>query len=92
MPIFHDPHESPPWRTVSRRMSSDEARRGGELKLDRDVSPLSGLHLDDATSSGMIHEPASHESRPTSQDRNQLIERIKRVKSPLWQLRQDVSS
>ena len=92
MPIFHDPHESPPWRAVSHQMSSDEAKRGGELEFDRDVSPLGSLHLGDATSPGMIHQPASHQSRPASQDRNQLIERIKRVKSPLWQLRQDVSS
>ena len=92
MPIFHDPEDSPPGRTVSRQMSSDEAPKEGKMNFNDDVSPLGSLSLDKVMGSSVAYEHVSHEPRPTSRDRNGLIERIKRVKSPLWQFRQDVSS
>lgn len=88
MPIFHDPHESPPWRTVSRQMSSDEAQRG----FSHDVSPLGSFQPDEISGTSMASELVGHERKPQPHDRNELIERIKRVKSPIWQLRQDVSN
>ncbi|KZM27971.1 hypothetical protein ST47_g886 [Ascochyta rabiei] len=92
MPIFHDPHESPPQQSASRQMSSDKAQRGGESTPTHHVAPLDSLRAHGATGSGMICESASHETRPRSRDRNELMERIKRVKSPLWQLGQDQTS
>lgn len=89
MPIFHDPQDSPPWRTASRQMSSAEASKEGVTKLDEDITPMGSLSLDNMTFLSRAGEPTSHDIRPTSQDRNGLIERIKRVKSPLWQFRQD---
>lgn len=88
MPIFHDPHESPLWRTASRQMSSDGEQRG---EFEHDISPLGSLQLDNMPGTTARHEPVSPGLGPPSHDRNELIERIKRVKSPLWQFRQDVS-
>jgi hypothetical protein len=62
------------------------------MNFVQDVSPLGSLSLDRVVGPSTAHELVSHEPRPTSRDRNGLIERIKRVKSPLWQFRQDVSS
>ncbi|KAL1596741.1 hypothetical protein SLS59_007772 [Nothophoma quercina] len=59
------------------------------MNFNDDVSPLGSLSLDKVMGSSMVYEHVSHEPRPTSRDRNGLIERIKRVKSPLWQFRQD---
>jgi hypothetical protein len=73
-------------------MSSHEAAKEGTTNFSEAVSPLGSLSLGSILGSSMAHEPVSHEARPTSRDRNGLIERIKRVKSPLWQFRQDVSS
>jgi hypothetical protein len=73
-------------------MSSDEAQRGGNLNVNQHVSPLDSLELDEPIASNMMPQPVGLQSRPTSHDRNELIEKIKRVKSPLWQLHQDVSS
>ncbi|KAF2623273.1 hypothetical protein BU25DRAFT_442690 [Macroventuria anomochaeta] len=84
MPIFHDPQDSPPRRTASRQMSSDEAPKEGMTNFNEDASPLGSLSLESMMGSGTAHEPVSHGSRPTSRDRNGLMERIKRVKSPLW--------
>jgi hypothetical protein len=91
MPIFHDPQDSPPWRTLSRQMSSDEPQKEGTTDFSSDASSLGSLSLETVLHSGTAHESISFEARPTSRDRNGLIERIKRVKSPLWQFRQDVS-
>ena len=91
MPIFHDPQDSPPWRTTSRQMSSDDSLKEGTTNFSRDASSLGSLSLESVLGSGTAQESISHEARPTSRDRNRLIERIKRVKSPLWQFRQDVS-
>jgi hypothetical protein len=91
MPIFHDPQDSPPWRTTSRQMSSDEPHKEGTTNFSRDTSSLGSLSLESVLGSGTVQQSISHEARPTSGDRNGLIERIKRVKSPLWQFRQDVS-
>ncbi|KAH6629318.1 hypothetical protein C7974DRAFT_184602 [Boeremia exigua] len=91
MPIFHDPQGSPPGRTASRQMSSAEPPKEIMPNLD-DVTPMSGLSLESILRLGSADEPVGHDIRPTSRDRNGLIERIKRVKSPLWQFRQDNSS
>lgn len=79
-------------------MSSHEAQRDGNPDSGHHVSPVGSLHLADAMGPSIISHSVScdsqstpHDSRPTSHDRNELIERIKRVKSPLWQFRQDVS-
>ena len=73
-------------------MSSGEASQEGKTNFVQDLSPLGSLSLDGMVGCSTAHEIVSHESRPTSRDRNGLIERIKRVKSPLWQFRQDVSN
>ncbi len=91
MPIFHDPEDSPPWRTAPRHMSSAEATKD-EMPDVSHVTPMGSLSLGGIVALGRASEPVSDAARPTSRDRNGLIERIKRVKSPLWQFRQDVSS
>lgn len=73
-------------------MSSDAASKEGKVNSSEDISLLGSLSLDAMMGSSMAHEPVSHETRPDLHGRNGLIERIKRVKSPLWQFRQDVSS
>ncbi|KAJ8117208.1 hypothetical protein OPT61_g1547 [Boeremia exigua] len=90
MPIFHDPQESPPRRTASRQMSSAEANE--RMPDLGDVTPMGSLSLENIMGFTRADEPASDAPRPTSRDRNGLIERIKRVKSPLWQFRQDNGS
>ncbi|KAF1926942.1 uncharacterized protein M421DRAFT_6507 [Didymella exigua CBS 183.55] len=91
MPIFHDPHDSPPWRTASLQTSTDELPKE-PTNSSEDASSLGSLSLESILGSSATHEPVSQEARPTSRDRNGLIERIKRVKSPLWQFRQDISN
>lgn len=59
--------------------------------LSDDVTPMGTLSLENFMGFGRTDQPPTHGIRPTSQDRNGLIERIKRVQSPLWQFRQDVS-
>ncbi|KAJ4984210.1 hypothetical protein SVAN01_10318 [Stagonosporopsis vannaccii] len=89
MPIFHDPQDSPPWRPASRQMSSAEPPQERVANLDDDVTPVGSLSLDGKMVFISTDKPVSHDTRPTSRDRTGLIERIKRVKSPLWQFRQD---
>ena len=92
MPIFHDPQDSPLWRVASRRMSSaEEESNEDKPDSDVDVTPLGGLSLESVMGSSATQGQDSYAARPTSQDRNGLIERIKRVKSPLWQFYQNVS-
>ncbi|KAF9693416.1 hypothetical protein EKO04_008622 [Ascochyta lentis] len=70
-------------------MSPDEAQRGREVTPTHDILPQDSLRSHGVAGLGMVCEPAGHEPIPLSNDRNELIARIKRVKSPLWQLRQD---
>lgn len=90
MPIFHDPQDSLSWRPVVRQTSAEHAMED-TTDLACDVPSLGSLSMQSVLDSNAVLGPTGHESRPTSQDRNGLIERIKRVKSPLWQFRQDVS-
>lgn len=91
MPIFHDPQDSPSWRVASRQMSAEDESNEDKPDSDVDITPLGGLSLESVMGSTAMQEQASYATRPTSQDRNGLIERIKRVKSPLWQFYQNVS-
>lgn len=72
-------------------MSSAEPPQEVVANLDDDVTPMGSLSLERILGFTSTDEPVSQITRPTSRDRNGLIERIKRVKSPLWQFRQDVS-
>lgn len=91
MPIFHDPNDSPPWRTASRQMSSDEAQREERMNFNHNASPSSDFHVDRSITADLVPEHVSEQPRMTAHDRNDLIEKIKRVKSPLWHFRQGVS-
>lgn len=73
-------------------MSSDEPHKEGTANFSRDTSSLGSLSLERILGPSTAQESVGHQTRPTSRDRNGLIERIKRVKSPLWQFRQDVSN
>jgi hypothetical protein len=94
MPIFHDPHDSPP-RRPSSHLTSGGQRRAGTLDTDFDISLLENFQSEDSTGyetqADMIQESSSHGQKQSPFDRVDLIERLKRTKSPLWQQRPNVS-
>ncbi|KAF2996803.1 hypothetical protein E8E13_001270 [Curvularia kusanoi] len=73
-------------------MSSAEGSNEEVPNIDEDFTPLGILSLESVMAATAAHEQVSHVARPTSRDRNGLIDRIKRVKSPLWPFRQDAAS
>lgn len=95
MPIFHDPHESPPRRPSSRQVSSDAFQRDGTAGFGFDTRLTSGFHAGESVHSEMFPEndPESpyQARKPPMFDRMGLIERLKRSNSPSWPQRQGVS-
>ncbi|KAF2821118.1 hypothetical protein CC86DRAFT_303593 [Ophiobolus disseminans] len=82
MPIFHDPPDSPPRRPSSRQMSSTGQRPRTELNLSllHSMSPGECTELDAHDQTGSLAPYL--ERKPF--DRADLIERLKRTKSPTW--------
>jgi hypothetical protein len=94
MPIFHDPHESSLGRPSSDRAShvqreADAPTSYLDLSLPGSIS--SGIGSKHGTRAEMDYESSGHEQKQSAFDRVELIERLKRTKSPLWRPRQDVS-
>jgi hypothetical protein len=95
MPIFHDPHDSPPRRPSSRQTSSG-GQRGAESPIaGSDASLLDNMRPWDSDGRGaamnMNSDQRGSGRKQASFDRMELIERLKRTKSPPWQRDQDVS-
>lgn len=93
MPIFHDPYDSPPRQSSSRQTSF-----GGRTADSPSVEPDT-LQLDASKywcSAGLATQskmnPELHESdrKHINLGRVELIERLKRSKSPIWQQSLDV--
>lgn len=94
MPIFHDPHDSPPRRSSSRQMFHSEERRIENPRTEYDVSILEPENSIGRIEQDMLHGVESLESPypgRMSLNRVDLIERLKRTKSPVWQDHQNVS-
>ncbi|KAF1913010.1 hypothetical protein BDU57DRAFT_581447 [Ampelomyces quisqualis] len=88
MPIFHDPHDSPPRRLSSRQMSPVGRRGAKAPDLSSPTSLLQGLQPWDDCFRGAqpMVDPELQGSGQMqhSFDRMDLIERLKRTKSPVW--------
>lgn len=93
MPIFHDAHDSPPRWSPARQTTADEARRAGHQNFDANVSllniPSGHEHAGQERVSEMDSSASTREARTF--DRVELIERLKRTKSPQWQQQRKVS-
>lgn len=95
MPIFHDPHDSPP-RQASPRLTSFGGRRSEQSpETVPEVPSFHGEYSWDSYDS-QIRPSMESESRGSGPlqanlGRVELIERLKRTKSPSWQRSQDVS-
>ncbi|KAH7084198.1 hypothetical protein FB567DRAFT_561320 [Paraphoma chrysanthemicola] len=96
MPIFHDPHESPPRRPSPLQMPFGHQGRAGTSGSAFDMSMLDTLHSGDSTGpevqTNMELELPCSGRKPSTCDRVELIERLKRTKSPVWSQRQDHES
>lgn len=94
MPIFHDPHDSPPRRSSSRNMSPGGGRGATSPDLSSASSLLQGLQPRNGAFRGAqpVVNPELHGSGQMQHnfDRMDLIERLKRTKSPVWQQDQNV--
>jgi hypothetical protein len=95
MPIFHDPHDSPPRRPSSCQTSSG-GQRGAESPIPgSDASLLDNMRPWDSDGRGaamnMNSDQRGSGRKQANFDRMELIERLKRTKSPPWQRHQDVS-
>jgi hypothetical protein len=88
MPIFHGPHDSPPRLSSSRIMSPGGRRGATSPEPSSTKSTFQGLQSWDGTFRGTepIVNPELHGSRQMQHhfDRMDLIERLKRTKSPVW--------
>jgi hypothetical protein len=95
MPIFHDPHDSPPQRPSSRQTPPGGQQRAESPTSGSDTSLLDNVRSWDRTVRGaplnMNHELCESGRKQANFDRMELIERLKRTKSPPWQQDQDVS-
>jgi hypothetical protein len=95
MPIFHDPHDSPPQGPSPRQTSHSAQREAESPNLAPDTSLLDGVRSWDSTGRGallnMNSELCGSGQKQTNFDRMELIERLKRTKSPPWQQDEDVS-
>jgi hypothetical protein len=95
MPIFHDPHDSPP-QGPSPRQTSHGGQREEESPIPGpDTSLLDGVRSWDSTGCGvplnLNSELYRSGRKQTIFDRMELIERLKRTKSPPWQQDEHVS-
>jgi hypothetical protein len=94
MPIFHDPHEKSLGHPSS-DLSPDVQREVEDPTsyLDLSLSDIipSGDSLDHGIRAEMDHQSPGYEQSQSAFDRMELIERLKRTKSPLRHQRQDVS-
>ncbi|KAF1850731.1 uncharacterized protein K460DRAFT_269650 [Cucurbitaria berberidis CBS 394.84] len=92
MPIFHDPHGSPPRRSSSHQASSARLQRAGTSETNFERPLVDALQTGEVVGSNlsfeMNSESPSQGRKPSMFDRMELIERLKRSNSPLWQQRQ----
>jgi hypothetical protein len=95
MPIFHDPHDSPPQRPSSRQTPPGGQRRAESPAPGSDKSLLDNVRPWDRTARGaplnLNSELRGSGRRQANFDRMELIERLKQTKSPPWQQNEDVS-
>ncbi|CAO2653722.1 Nn.00g031330.m01.CDS01 [Neocucurbitaria sp. VM-36] len=96
MPIFHDLHESPPRRSSSRQASSAGLQRAGISGFGLERPLIDSFQIAEGTdpslSFDMDPESPNQGRKPSMFDRIELIERLKRSNSPLWQQRQTNST
>lgn len=94
MPIFHDPDDSPPRQPSSHQTSSSERQRAASPITEIHVSQLDDLNFWGST--GLGTQPNMNTAlygsgrKQQNVDRVELIERLKRTKSPVWQQSQEV--
>ncbi|KAF1942267.1 hypothetical protein EJ02DRAFT_402913 [Clathrospora elynae] len=92
MPIFHDPHDSPPRPTFSRQASSAGLQRAGTPVFVFEKLMGNSLHAGEPAEAEMsldTNPESPSQTRKTSVfGRKELIERIKRTNSPSWMQRQ----
>jgi hypothetical protein len=95
MPIFHDPFDSPPRRSSYRQTSFSGQPKLESPEFARNTSELASLRPSEGAHHGVqpsmdsdLH--ASGRKQPKI-DRVNLIEHLKRTKSPSWQHDQHVS-
>jgi hypothetical protein len=95
MPIFHDPHDSPPSSSLLPQASATGFQIAGTqgFAVERNMgtnmqseSPQAEMSLD------MDPESPSQTRKPIMFGRKEWIERIKRTNSSSWLQRQGVSS
>lgn len=95
MPIFHDPHETPPWRNPVWQTSPVHQQTAESLDTtigETSRSSRSAQDLQDiAFPPNMAQEPLNVSRKLAVLDRVELIERLKRVNSPTRQ-EQEVST
>jgi hypothetical protein len=96
MPIFHDPHDSPPRPSLLPQASSTRLQRGGTQGFVYEKNIVDDLRPEKSRESEMPFDtdPEFHSRarKPPVFGRKELIERIKRTNSPSWLQRQGVSS
>ena len=96
MPIFHDPHDSPPVPSYLPHTSPTSLQRGGATgpaserdwgnAMQPEASPVPEESLE------VELESPSHTRKPFMFGRNEWIERIKKTNSPSWLQWQGVSN
>jgi hypothetical protein len=95
MPIFHDPHDSPPTPSFLPQASSTRPQRAGTQGLAYERKTVDDLRPEASGDSEMSFdrdsESPSQARKPSVFGRKELIERIKRTNSPAWLQRQGVS-
>jgi hypothetical protein len=95
MPIFHDPHDSPPTPSYLPQASSTRPQRAGTQGLAYERKTVDDLRPEASGDSEMSFdrdpESPSQARKPSVFGRKELIERIKRTNSPAWLQRQGVS-
>jgi hypothetical protein len=97
MPIFHDPHDSPPTSSFLPQASVTSFHRadasGYAVERNSQIDMQPELSKTDMTSLDVVDpESPSQMRKPSMFGRNEWIERIKRTNSPSWLQRQGVST
>lgn len=88
MPIFHDPRDSPSRQQTSRQVPYAGYARAGQLEYALHEQKLQSWSSEAAPVSDMPAKvdanALSDNPMPTTIDRMELIDRLKRTKSPTW--------
>jgi hypothetical protein len=96
MPIFHDPHDSPPTPSFLPQASQTRLQRAGTQGLSHKRQSVDDWTPEELRESAMSFdidpESPNQARKPSMFGRKELIERIKRTNSPTWLQRQGVSS